>query len=1134
LLRFFEQDDKRLNRISLDLLNLFVESPGDFLYFLVMIALCQVSLFMAVGQRMRQPQDRAATRYSLAMFGMTAGWILMLAGGLYAMVSGQESRLILPPLERALATVSVLLPGWAFLTADHNRWGRSSNILLLLLLLVTAVGYTFTGVTWATQAAGTDFNLSQFGIAWAVAPAVLALAGFLITVVFIRDVLDAPLKMVFFVLVLAGHGVNLFLVLRGQMIGDYSGAVRLAYVVGLAIVPVVIYRIVMDRWQAQVEAAKTLAARMPSPAAQAIRAINADIDKTKTATSEIAPVKITGGETQTALLLKFLGMVLEAATPASIPEQIMLASMETLRTDVAALLRIQDANYADVTLAYDRVRDRNLPAIALNLDNQPTLTNALERADQRALYVDRNNEELQDLYSRLDVEQVGPVYFQPLVRQREIVAILMVGMPYSSREFTTSERELLKSMGTISSNLLAISYEAQEASVEAEERAIQAMVEGVLPSALEDTGVVTARQEMQQSLQLARDQVTQLSRQVMELKLKLDDERSRLASLLGDNEDTDLSISQRIIALHEEQKQLREERDALTKRLQGAEAMLNGATAADNETLANHAVEALRQEKDDLLSERDRLQGELDVLRSESVAPGDAQQMVARMVEEKARLENERNQLNDRLNSIQSQIQALGIDDGVSGLPGLIGRLYEERAVLKSRMEALQKEKDTLLNERVRLADSINTEKERDSFVQALQTQIQNLAADREAALKQQTRLRSERDELNERVNAVKEHRARLLAKAAGLEMELGEAYEEQTKLRAQVQELADSRSEFVAVRDNLSAEIQRLQTAYNQLEALAANDPERVERLSDEEADSLRQKVEELTAERSRLERELNQATAVLGDVENQLSASQRMAAIKVEENGQTYKPQQPDLLVGLVQELRTPLTSITGYIDLLLGESAGILGEMQRKFLQRVSANIARLVTMINDLVHVTELDTGQYHLEPAPVDVINLIETAFTDASIQFREKGLVVNLNLDDDLPLLPADKDAITQIIGQLLTNAYLVSPPDTEINILAQARSVLLKASDTAETACIFFSVEDRGGGIAVEDIPRVFARKYKAENPLIEGLGDTGVGMSIARALVEAHGGRLWVESKPGTGSVFNVALPLKPVTEG
>src|SRR5690606_14966600 len=147
------------------------------------------------------------------------------------------------------------------------------------------------------------------------------------------------------------------------------------------------------------------------------------------------------------------------------------------------------------------------------------------------------------------------------------------------------------------------------------------------------------------------------------------------------------------------------------------------------------------------------------------------------------------------------------------------------------------------------------------------------------------------------------------------------------------------------------------------------------------------------LTEQREKLELELNYTQTALIEARNhneQLKLSQTNSPLELT----TYTLNDPELFIGLVQELRTPMTSIAGYIDLLLGESAGILGEMQRNFLQRVSANILRLASMIDDLVKVTQLDAGSFALEREPLDLISVIEEAITNASNQFREKELIV--------------------------------------------------------------------------------------------------------------------------------------------
>lgn len=228
-------------------------------------------------------------------------------------------------------------------------------------------------------------------------------------------------------------------------------------------------------------------------------------------------------------------------------------------------------------------------------------------------------------------------------------------------------------------------------------------------------------------------------------------------------------------------------------------------------------------------------------------------------------------------------------------------------------------------------------------------------------------------------------------------------------------------------------------------------------------------------------------------------------------------------EMLASLANELRTPMTSIVGYTDLLLGESVGILGEMQRKFLQRVRANIERLSSLINDLIEITALDTGRIELVPEPVDLINVIEEAIMGLSARFREQDLTVRLDMALELPPIRADRDALYQIMLHLLSNACQCSRPGTEIVVTGH-----LEEAERGLPPYLHVSVRDTGGGIAPEDRPRVFQRFYRADKPLIPGLGETGVGMAIARALVEAHGGRIWVESEMGVGSAFHFILPV------
>ncbi len=231
-----------------------------------------------------------------------------------------------------------------------------------------------------------------------------------------------------------------------------------------------------------------------------------------------------------------------------------------------------------------------------------------------------------------------------------------------------------------------------------------------------------------------------------------------------------------------------------------------------------------------------------------------------------------------------------------------------------------------------------------------------------------------------------------------------------------------------------------------------------------------------------------------------------------------------QAEVVASLTNELRTPMTSIVGYTDLLLSESVGILGEMQRKFLQRVKANIERMGSLLNDVIEITAVDTGRIELRPEPVDLISVVEEAIMGLSTRFRERDLTVRLNLALELPPVRADRDALYQIMLHLLSNACQCSRQGTEVIVSGH----LEEAEEEGLPPYLRISVTDTGGGIAPKDHPRVFQRFYRADRPLIAGLGETGVGMAISRTLVEAQGGRIWVESEAGAGSSFSFILPV------
>lgn len=1134
----------RLETTLLELTDLFVRSPGDFFYFVMMVLCLAGALGVASGQRSRHPQSRSANRYLIATAGALIGWFALFAGAVYARWSGQDAVAILPPLERAVTVVGMLLILWAFLTADSDWLGRLPGFVLVVLLVTVILGYVVTGLQWPLLAGTLTFNLSNLGAAWTFVQAVVALIGLVTTLAGIRFVVDAPLKGMFFLILLAGFGMAVWQTSQGDLAlryAQYSGVARLALFVAMPIVPFVVYRKVISGYERAMQATReqAAAAAAPSPPVKAtgtasVAAVppsSPSVTEQPLSKARIDP-QSSPVERESVQLLRVLGMIMEESEPSEIPLRIVRAAVEVLKADVGALLSVKDANYADILVAYDRATQRPIPAmLSLNLEQQITLQNAIERKQQRPLYVDRNANELEDLYSRLDIVQLGPAYFQPLMRDDELIAILVVGMPFAKRELRDAERELLKGVGIISGSLLALSYAADDAMIRAEERAIQAMVAGVSIDEVVDDDVIAARQEMQSALDAAREQNSALQKQLAQLRIELDDERTRLTGLLGDTEEG-LSITQRIVALNDDQERLRQERDQLARQLQEAETALAASTGTDNEAVFNSMIENLTWEKRDLEAELNSLRDQLAELRETAgeALPDTAQDVLEQMAREQERLQSERDRMHSRLSDIETQLEAMGFEEGVAGLAQMVQHLYEQRSALQAKTDALKLERDALLNERKRFERRIRKEDEREAQLEAMEAEIRHLAADREAITRQRDQIRSERGELANKIDKMKAQRARLLADVSAYGEELKEAQERVGVLEQRLNDLMGERGALQSERDSLLAERRSLQNERDQLIARLDGDRDKIQQIGADAHNELKGIISEITAQRNQLEIELNQTQTALRAAQMQQARLRQ----QIESVSDTVDVQvsNPELLMNMVQDLRTPMTSVVGYIDLLVGESSGILNDMQRKFIQRISANIVRLETMLNDLIHITALDTGEYQLRLVPLNIVELLEDAITSATYQFREKDLTVQLDLDDDIPDMEADLGGVRQVVGQLLTNAYLVTPVGGQVQIAAHLADLQMPGGSTSAPA-VHFSVADQGGGIADDDLSEVFVRRYRTENQLVDGLGDTGVGLSIAKALVEAHGGRMWLEPNPGTGTVFHVALPLNRVTE-
>ncbi|MFN2121040.1 MAG: ATP-binding protein [Anaerolineales bacterium] len=345
--------------------------------------------------------------------------------------------------------------------------------------------------------------------------------------------------------------------------------------------------------------------------------------------------------------------------------------------------------------------------------------------------------------------------------------------------------------------------------------------------------------------------------------------------------------------------------------------------------------------------------------------------------------------------------------------------------------------------------------------------------------------------------------------------------------LRGLVEELELRNKELSAELEKARLEAGRVSADAAELGSLRDANAESAETVRD-----LKSRLDTLQSEHStteaQLEAQLKEALEDLARMQNQLAtASQESleAAREPQTTGRTKE--QTEVIASLSQELRQPMSSITGYTDLLLGESVGILGALQRQFVERIKSSSERMGAIIDDMIQLNTLEVGLADLKPEAMDLNQIIDNALAYTSSQLREKKISIHVDMPRHVPAVSADREALQQILIHLLQNAGAATPMDGKINIRVQA------TTDEGQKF-VLIQVTDSGSGIPQEDLPRVFTRLYRADNVLIQGVGDTGVGLSIAKTLTEAQGGRIWVESQPGAGATFHVLLPAVTSTEG
>lgn len=219
---------------------------------------------------------------------------------------------------------------------------------------------------------------------------------------------------------------------------------------------------------------------------------------------------------------------------------------------------------------------------------------------------------------------------------------------------------------------------------------------------------------------------------------------------------------------------------------------------------------------------------------------------------------------------------------------------------------------------------------------------------------------------------------------------------------------------------------------------------------------------------------------------------------------------------LVGVVShELRTPLTAIYGALELLRQGDAGELSQEVEELVEMASVNAERLVTLINDILDLERLESGQIRLEPKAVDVGALVDEVVALMRPQADAVGISLASNTDSAKAWI--DPDRIFQVLVNLVSNAIKFSEAGTTVSVTTS------ETTDHVEVAVV-----DQGRGIPPELQARIFDRFQQVEEADARAKGGTGLGLAISRTIIAQHGGEISVDSIPGQGATFRFTVPI------
>jgi two-component system phosphate regulon sensor histidine kinase PhoR len=249
-----------------------------------------------------------------------------------------------------------------------------------------------------------------------------------------------------------------------------------------------------------------------------------------------------------------------------------------------------------------------------------------------------------------------------------------------------------------------------------------------------------------------------------------------------------------------------------------------------------------------------------------------------------------------------------------------------------------------------------------------------------------------------------------------------------------------------------------------------------------------------------------LGRAILVLHDITTAMGAEQMRA----------------DFVANVSHELRSPLSSLVGFIQTLSGPARDDT-EARERFLGIMESEAARMSRLIEDLLSLSKLEANEHVPPEGRVDLARLVRGVGDSLAVRAAERGMTLRIDCADDTPAVTGDPDELTKVIQNLLDNAISYAPPDSEVGVAVAA----VERIPVTGLPGLSISVHNAGEGIAPEHLPRLTERFYRVDKARSRSTGGTGLGLAIVKHVVNHHRGHLAIDSAPGEGATFTVYLP-------